>query len=53
MSKFLHSLLQVAGFVIQIANVATGVVPAKYQPLVAGIVAALQAGVALVNHKTS
>ena len=53
MSKFVHGLLQAVGFVVQVANAAFAVVPAKYQPLVAAIIAAAQAALALKNHSTS
>jgi hypothetical protein len=51
MSKFVHGLLQVLGVVVQVANAASGVVPVKYQGLVASIVAAIQSALALYNHQ--
>jgi len=53
MSKLTHGLLQALGGVIQIVNLSFSLVPAKYQPLVAAIVAAAQAALALWNHSTA
>lgn len=50
MSKLTHGLLQALGVVIQIVNLSFSIVPAKYQPLVAAVVAAAQAALALWNH---
>jgi hypothetical protein len=50
MSKLTHGLLQALGIVIQIVNLSFSIVPAKYQPVVAALVAAAQAALALYNH---
>lgn len=50
MSKTLHALLQALGFAVQVVNAASGLVPSKFQPLVAALAAAGQAVLALSNH---
>jgi hypothetical protein len=50
MKIWLHVVLQVLGFIAQYANLASGVVPAKYQPFVALAVGLAQAILAWFNH---
>jgi hypothetical protein len=50
MSKNNHALIQILAIVLQLLNVLSGTVPAKYQPIIAGLLAAAQAAVALYNH---
>jgi hypothetical protein len=52
MSKFVHGLLQVLGFLVSIGTLATGAVPVPYNALVVAGVSLGQATLALVNHKT-
>lgn len=48
MNKALHAFLQALGFLAQVINVSA--IPAAYQPTVAAVVSAIQAGLALYNH---
>jgi hypothetical protein len=50
MNKTSHSIAQGVGILLQVLNLVAGVVPPKYQPLTAALIAAVQAGVALYNH---
>jgi len=43
MSKFLHTLGHIVWIVAQYANVASGLVPVKYQPIVASVIGVVQA----------
>lgn len=52
MSKLTHILFQVLGMAVQVGNLASGLVPLPYQPFVAALTAAAQAGLALYNHKS-
>jgi len=52
MSKFFHGLLQVLGVAVQFFNLYGNLVPAKYQPVVAGLAAAAQGGLALSQHSS-
>lgn len=52
-SKLVHGLLQGLATVVQVANLASGVVPVHYQPLVAALVSVAQATLALYNHGAS
>ena len=53
MSKFAHGLLHALALVTQYANIASGAVPAKYQPLIAGMVALAQGVLAVSQHGKS
>ena len=50
MSKLVHGILQALAIVVQYGTLASGVVPAKYQPLVVALVGLAQATLAVVNH---
>jgi hypothetical protein len=50
MSKFFHGLLQVLGIGLQLFNAYGGLVPLKFQPVVAGLAAAAQGALALSQH---
>jgi hypothetical protein len=52
-SKITHGLLQLVALVAQYANVASGAIPAKFQPLVAGVVALAQGILAVSQHSTT
>lgn len=52
MSKFIHILLQVAGVTVSVGTVAANVVPVQYKALVVAIVSAIQAALAVYNHKS-
>lgn len=51
MSKFWHGFFQAVAMAVQLANVASGMVPPHFQPLVAAVVGLAQAGLALYNHQ--
>jgi hypothetical protein len=52
MTKNTHAIAQGVGILLQVLNFVSGIVPPKYQPIVAGLVGAAQATVALYNHPT-
>jgi hypothetical protein len=51
MSKSIHGVLHVLAIAVQYTNQASSIVPAKYQPLVAGAVALAQAVLGISQHK--
>ena len=53
MSKFLHGAFHVLMIGVQVANIASNVIPAPYNMIVAGVVGIVQGAVALKNHKGS
>lgn len=53
MSKFVHVLLHVVAVVVQVGTLASGVVPGPWQPVVVGVVSALQGVLAVSQHKSS
>ena len=52
MSKLFHGFLHVLGVAVQFFNLYGNLVPVKYQPVVAGLVAAAQGGLALSQHSS-
>jgi hypothetical protein len=50
MTSATHWVAQVLAMLLQILNMASGIVPAKYQPWVAFAIAVVQAGMGLYNH---
>lgn len=51
MSGFWHAVFHVGAVVLQVASVASGVIPVPYNAIVAGAVSAIQAGFAMY-HKS-
>jgi hypothetical protein len=51
MSRFVHGFLHGLAMLVQYGNLASGYVPVKYQPLVAGVVGLAQAVLGLSQHK--
>jgi hypothetical protein len=52
MSKFVHLLLQIGSVAVSAGTLVTGVVPAQYKALVVAVVGAIQAALAIANHKS-
>jgi hypothetical protein len=50
MTNFWHTLFHALAIIAQIGVAASGLVPAPFQPLAAGLISAAQAAVALYNH---
>jgi hypothetical protein len=50
MSKFLHTLVHVGAIALNVATLASGVIPPPYNIIVSAVTGAIQAGVGIYNH---
>lgn len=53
MSKFAHVLFHILMGAVQVANVASGIIPPPWNAVAAAAVGLIQASVAAANHKKS